>query len=314
MLLARMTRGAEGLVDADPLLLLRAMRLAIRPGFAADAGFARLVRKRAALLAEVPCERMGTEVDALVRSGRVGTALVAFPEAMCVVIPELRASWGFDQHSVYHVFDVYHHTAHVCNACQAFSGGLASPELQWAALLHDVAKPRTFSLDVAGHGHFFDHPRSSARMAGAIMRRLGIDLEVVRATQALIRLHDERMPCTVPAVRELLRTFAAQCPGREVALSFALFDLRRSDAVSKCAAAASWASELDRYAQALRNELRRGPVYSVRHLAVDESDVARACGTTDDAFVRLQLDVILRAVMDDELPNERGTLLAWLGA
>ena len=298
----------------DALRIIRAVRFSLRLGFVVEDGTQRALEACAPSLAEVASERLGKEVDAIVRMGRVGRAMLEQPDVMCVVIPELAESRGFDQRSVYHVYDVYEHIAHVCNAVEAFSAGLAPAELRWAALLHDVAKPRTYSEDVEGHGHFFDHPRQGSLMARDIMRRLAIPSEVVESACALIRWHDERMPATERAVRRMLARLHDACPGREVPLGFALFELRRADAVSKCASAASWASELDRYSALLRAEVVRGPVFATRHLAVNGADVMRVCGAAPGPAVGMQLEMLLRAVMRGELPNEREPLLEWLAA
>ena len=97
-------------------------------------------------------------------------------------------------------------------------------------------------------------------------------------------------------------------------LCFALFDLRRADAVAKCPSAASWAHELDAYTGLLRAELARGPVFAIRHLAVDGADVMRECGVAPGPAVGMQLEQLLRAVMAGELPNERAALLGWLAS
>ncbi len=298
--------------EEDALRVLRAVRFCVRLGFSIEQGTQQALLDKAHLLRGVASERIGQELDAIVRSGRVGTALLEQPEVMCQAVPELAAARGFDQRSVYHIYDVYEHIAHVCNAAQAFTAGLAVPELQWAALLHDVAKPATYSQDVEGHGHFFCHPAEGARMARAIMRRLALSSDVAVPACELIRLHDERMPATALAVRQLLARLSHKCAGREVSVAFSLFDLRRADAVSKCPSVASWASELDRYSALLRDEVARGPVYSVRQLAVSGADVMRACGLPAGPGVGMQLDMLLNAVMEGEVPNNRNALLRWL--
>lgn len=298
--------------DEDALRMLRTARFSACLGFAVEQQTQRALAERVTGLRDVASARMGRELDALVRAGKAGTALLEQPDVMCAAIPELAAARDFDQRSVYHVYDVYEHIAHVCNAVQAFTAGCAMPELQWAALLHDVAKPATYSEDVDGHGHFFDHPRQGALMADAIMRRIAVSSEVREATCALIRLHDERMPATEQAVRHMLKELSDSCKGREVSLGFALFNLRRADAVAKCPSAASWAHEVDRYSALLRAEAARGPVFEVGHLAVGGADVMRACGLRPGPAVGLRLDVLLSVVMAGEVPNEREALLAWL--
>ena len=300
--------------DEDALRILRAVRFSVRMGFAVEARTQRALVEQAALLQDVAPERIGQELNAIVCAGWAGTAMLEQPEVMCAALPELAASRGFDQRSVYHVYDVYEHIAHVCRACQAFTAGLAAPALQWAALLHDVAKPATFSLDVAGHGHFFDHPRQGAEMAGAVLRRLAIPSPVVSQVRALIRFHDDPLPATRRAIHKLLVRLDRTCPGQAATLAFMLFDLRRADAVSKCPDASSWASELDSYTKILREMVGERPALSVRQLAVDGSDVMRVCNVAPGPAVGMHLDALMQAVLEGVVPNERQALLDWLSA
>ena len=300
--------------DEDALRILRAVRFSTRMGFAVEAQTQRALVEQAALLQDVAPERIGQELNAIVCAGWAGTALLEQPEVMCVALPELAASRGFDQRSVYHVYDVYEHIAHVCRACQAFTAGLAAPALQWAALLHDVAKPATFSLDVAGHGHFFDHPRQGAEMAGAVLRRLAIPSSLASQVRALIRWHDDPLPATRRAIHKLLVRLDRTCPGHAVPLAYMLFDLRRADAVSKCPDASSWASELDRYTKILRELAGERPALSVRQLAVGGSDVMRVCNVSPGPAVGMHLDMLMQAVLEGVVPNERQALLDWLSA
>ena len=300
--------------EEDALRIMRAVRFALRLGFEVEQCTQAALRRQAASVSDVASERVGKELDAIVRMGKAGRALLDQPEVMCAALPELAMAYGFDQRSVYHIYDVYEHIAHVCNAVQAFTAGLAGPELQWAALLHDVAKPVTYSEDVEGHGHFFGHPLQGAQMAVDIMRRLAIPSEIVDETSALIRWHDDRIPATVRAIRRMLVNLSKACPGREIPLAYELLDLCRADAVSKCPSAAPWASALDDYTRLVRQEAHREPVLSTRQLAVNGADVMRVCGMAPGPGVGMQLEMLLNAVMAGELPNERETLLTWLSA
>lgn len=298
--------------DEDALRVLRAVRFSVKLGFCIDPATQCALVARVNLLGEVAAERIGQELDAIVRAGKAGRALMEQPDVMCAALPELADARGFDQKSIYHVYDVYEHIAHVCNAVEAFTAGQATAELRWAALLHDVAKPATYSEDVAGHGHFFNHPREGARMARRMLKRMAISSEVAVPACELIRLHDERMRPTKQALRKLLVRISHACPGRETSLAFSLFDLRRADAVSKSAPSARFASELDAYSALLRDEIARGPVFGVRDLAVSGADVMRVCGLAPGPAVGMQLDLLLRVVMAGEVPNDRERLLAWL--
>ena len=216
---------------------------------------------------------------------------------------------GFDQRSPYHAFDVLEHTSRVCRAVEEFTGGAASPELRWAAFLHDVAKPVTFTQDETGRGHFFGHPKVGARMSEMVMRRLALPHDLVAPVRTLVRLHDHVVRPTPRSMRRTLLKFEGACPGRAASLAFALLDLKRADAVSKMPMCADYAVEIDEVERALRRELASGCVYRMRDLAVSGSDVIEATGIKPGPGVGLILKGLLSAVVNGELPNDRRTLI-----
>ena len=105
--------------------------------------------------------------------------------ALAKIIPELGATLDFDQHSPHHAYDLYTHIAHVVAAVPG------EPVLRWAALLHDIGKPVTFTRDAAGRGHFREHASRGASMAKEILTRLGAAEEVLRTVPRLIASHME---------------------------------------------------------------------------------------------------------------------------
>ena len=123
-------------------------------------------------------------------------AVIDMGPVLVKIIPELKPTLGFDQHSPHHKYDLFTHIAHVV--------GNVSPDLtvRWAALLHDVGKVPTFSRDETGRGHFKNHAAVGADMADGILRRLGAPEETREEAVTLIRLHmtklaPEQLPETV---------------------------------------------------------------------------------------------------------------------
>ena len=172
--------------EEDALRVLRAVRFACRLGFRIEGRTEEALARSADGLRAVAQERIGQEMDGILASGRVSWALRREFDVMARALPELAPMRGFDQRSPYHAYDVLEHTARVCAAVEELSGGAAPRALRWAALLHDAAKPATFSVDDGGRGHFFGHPEEGARMAGSAMGRLAVDRACVREAQALI--------------------------------------------------------------------------------------------------------------------------------
>ena len=296
----------------DALRVLRAVRFACRLGFAIEPATQAALVDCAGGLRHIAAERIGQEMDGILASGRVAWALRHEFEVLSAAIPELAPMRGFDQRSPYHAYDVLEHTARVCAGVEAATGGCASRSLRWAAILHDVAKPSTFSVDDGGRGHFFGHPEEGARVAGRVMGRLAIERQTVRETQALIRLHDLPIKATTRSTRKMLAKLEAACPGRGAALAFSLLDLKRADALGKATQCMGYASDLDAHASQVRAELARGKVCTVSDLKVNGADVMRERGIEPGPGVGMVLQSLLAAVINDELANDREALLAEL--
>ncbi|MDQ9748909.1 HD domain-containing protein, partial [Acinetobacter baumannii] len=87
---------------------------------------------------------------------------------------------GFDQHNPNHAYDLFTHVAHVVEA--------VPPELplRWAALLHDIGKVPTFTLDENGRGHFHGHAAVGAELAEQVLLRLKAPTALRTQVEALI--------------------------------------------------------------------------------------------------------------------------------
>lgn len=121
--------------------------------------------------------------------------------ALGQAIPELMPMLGFDQHSPYHAFDLYTHTANV-------TGKLPRDlTLRWAGLLHDMGKVPTFTRDETGRGHFRGHPTAGATMATDILCRLDAPEELRQAVPLLIREHMTRLQPDKEQLRQCVNHF-----------------------------------------------------------------------------------------------------------
>ena len=296
----------------DALRVLRAVRFACRMGFDVEPATHAALVAAAPNLKAIAQERIGQEVGGILASHRGGWALMHETDALVAAIPELAPMVGFDQRSRYHAYDVLEHTARVMNGTEQMCGMVTPPELAWAALLHDVAKPDCFTLGPDGRGHFYGHPYVGAEKAEDIMRRLAIPLDVVRPAVTLVRYHD-RMVSTKPrSIRKILATLERENPGRASQLAFMLLNLKRADAMAKAPAYVSYALEVDEVERALRKELRAKPAIRVRDLAVGGADVMECMDIPAGPEVGIVLKEVLRQVMAGSVVNEREALRAGL--
>lgn len=305
--------------EEDALRMLRAVRFACRLDFVIEPETASALASCAPLLDAVARERVGIELDGILVSAHGGDALLRYPELMCAAIPELAVCRGFDQQSPYHAFDVYEHIARVLTVAGELSrfridGGdpdqPPSPSLMWAALLHDIGKPATFTVDGNGRGHFYGHPEAGAKMARDIMRRLSISGDVIRDACLLIRYHDRPMMAEREDLLRVMQIFSGE--GLNTArLMGELFDIKRADALGKAPSCFYYVEDIERMREMVRELIANHEAYSLETLDLRGRDLI-AAGAKPGPRLGELLRRALAATMRGEVPNRREDLLAYL--
>jgi poly(A) polymerase len=105
---------------------------------------------------------------------------------MHAVLPEIDVMKGCAQPEQFHPEgDVFEHTRLMLQ----FLPEKVSVPLVFAVLLHDVAKPRTATVDNTGRIRFNQHDRVGAEMTEEIMRRLRFSGAEIDATVEMVRQH-----------------------------------------------------------------------------------------------------------------------------
>ncbi|MHB9092594.1 MAG: HD domain-containing protein [Chloroflexota bacterium] len=206
----------------DPLRLLRAVRFAVQLDFDIAPETATAIQATASTLVNISRERIAEEMNRILVSPQpgCGVRLLVDLGLMAFVIPEILEMRAMEQDR-YHHKDVFEHTLLVLDRVAR------DLPLRWAALLHDIAKPRTVSFE-DGEVHFWGHEHLGEQMARQILARLRLDSRTVDVVAKLVRMHlranqyDETW--TDGAVRRLVREVGDDL-GR-------LFDLSRADVTS----------------------------------------------------------------------------------
>ena len=301
----------------DGLRVLRAVRFAAKLGFSIEERTQRAVRSRAPLLSRVSSERIGRELRGILAAGRGGWPLREEREALFAAIPELAPMEGFEQRSRYHSLDVLEHVCRVMDYVEVYTGGTASEELRWCALLHDIGKPRTLWVDDAGQGHFYGHPAEGMGMADRILKRLAMPQDLRRRIVALVRLHDRPVQPARSSVLQIIADLDELAPGEAPHLVRELMDIKRADAMAKAPAYRGYALEVDVLDRMARELLAEGAPYRLRDLAIGGDDVLAACAGQPGRdgpgpWVGETLRDLLERVMAGELPNARHALIAAL--
>lgn len=166
------------------------------------------------------------ELDALLvaRHADLGLELLLQTGVIQAVFPELSKIVGFGDGESHK--DVWRHTK------QVVIQSVPRLAVRWAALLHDIGKPRTRSVAPDGTVHFFHHAEEGARMFDRMERRLGLfasDPELARSIRFLILHHQRAHQYDEEWTDSAVRRFA-----REIGPDLAdLMALSRADMTTK---------------------------------------------------------------------------------
>jgi poly(A) polymerase len=155
---------------------------------------------------ELSMAEVRARLDALLiaRHADVGLEVLLQIGFIGALMPELTKIVGFGDGESHK--DVWRHTKQVVIQC------LPRLAVRWAALMHDVGKPRTRSVAPDGAVHFFHHAEEGARMFERLDRRLGLfakDPELGEEIRFLVlhhqRAHQYEEEWTDSAVRRFAR-------------------------------------------------------------------------------------------------------------
>ena len=278
----------------DSLRILRGVRFAVRYGLKVDPATESAMFAQAQLMDNLARERVFEELCKLLPLVTAGD-LQRFAPILASVIPELKPMIGFDQRSPHHAYDLYTHTAGVV---AGVPGDLA---LRWAALLHDIGKVPTFTVDEAGRGHFYDHAAKGAEMADAVLRRLKAPNALREQVVLLIEKH---MLWLQPEKRQLRRQIGRL--GLETV--YQLLSLQHADNTNKGTAKSEQSEQYVRILQVLEEIRTEDSCLGLKDLAVNGNDLMEIgySGRT----IGIMLNWLLDQVMEETLPNEREVLLA----
>jgi poly(A) polymerase len=222
--LIRAVGRADERFAEDPLRLLRAVRFSAQLDFHLDPETASALCRQAGELAWIPKERVQPELSRILLSAHAAEGLQKLCDLglMEQLVPELLAMRGMHE-DVYRHKDVFEHTLRVVENVPP------DETLRWAALLHDVAKPRTRSVE-HGEVHFHRHELVGRAMARNILDRLKYPRQLVEDVARLVELHlrpnSYEPDWTDGAVRRLMRE-AGDCLPRLLLLSRADVTSRR---------------------------------------------------------------------------------------
>lgn len=314
--------------DEDALRILRAFRFSAQLDFDIEPSTLAAARERAGNLTRISAERIRTEWNKLLLSEHPNRLLMAWEHGItAVVLPEFDDMMKTPQNNSNHLFCVGEHVMHTVELtgnrelqkdkirkllpefpveevlCGTEFEKKEKQILRWAALLHDVAKPRVRIVGADGEDTFPEHAGASAVLAKEMLRRLKFDNETIGLVVRLVAAHNEHgYEKTEAGIRQLMYRLGPD-------LMELLWELQLSDVLAQ--SPALLLSKLEALAQVkkLHKTVReRGDCVSVRQLAINGSDLIEA-GFCAGPKVGEVLEQLLFTVLQEPERNNREELL-----
>ena len=277
----------------DTLRILRGVRFSVRYGLTVEEQTFRAMVELSPLLDALSRERVFTELSGILPI-IPADQLIRFAPVFAAAIPELAPMVGFDQRSPHHAYDLITHTANVVEKVPA------DLPLRWAALLHDVGKLDTFTLDETGRGHFYGHAQASASRADQILHRLKAPNALREQVVALIGHHMTRLEEDEKLLKRRIRSLGWETLEK-------LLCLQEADMGSKGTGNREEMEQFPRIRELLDAIRQQEACLSLRDLKINGNDLialglrGREIGTT--------LEHLLDQVLEGTLPNQREALL-----
>lgn len=280
----------------DPLRILRAIRFASQLGFFPTPDTTDSMMHNRHLLASISAERIQSEFSKILLGQRAYRALMVYRKIIAEFIPEIRACFDFQQKNVSHCYDVYEHILFSVNETPA------NLVLRLTMFFHDIGKPVCYVEDEFGNGHFHGHAAVSANIAKERLRALRYDNATVDTVTQLVTIHDVEFTPSTTFVKRMLNKIGEEQFRR-------LLKVRKADILAQ--------SDINKVARLDKVENTRAVFERVmmsqqasqlKDLAVSGHDLL-ALGIPEGPEIGRILHTLLDAVIADQLPNERGSLL-----
>jgi poly(A) polymerase len=288
----------------DPLRMMRAARFAAQLEFmvvpeALEAMYQ--MRERISIVSQ---ERITDEFVKIMTSPApsLGINILFETGILDIIFPEIAQLGGVDLvtegEQEYAHKDVFKHTMRVLDNMAEMSDNVW---LRFAALLHDVAKPKTKAFREGIGWTFYGHDHVGARWVQKIFRRMKLPMEAAKYVEKLVRLHMRPMALvdegvTDSAVRRVL--FEA---GNEID---DLLTLCRADITSKNPRLIQkYQANYDLVAEKM-TEVEEKDQMRAFQSPVRGEEIMEITGLSPSKTVGILKNAIEEAIIEGEIPNE----------
>ncbi|WP_278842949.1 CCA tRNA nucleotidyltransferase [Hoylesella timonensis] len=293
----------------DPLRMLRCVRFSTQLKFFIEDETFEALKRNAERIKIVSGERIADELNKIMMTDHPSRGFIELYRCglLELILPELVTMDQVDtRNGRAHKNNFYHTLEVVDNICQHTD----KLWLRWAALFHDIGKPRSKRWDSLVGWTFHNHNFIGAKMVPGIFRRLKFPLDAkMKYVQKLVDMHmrpiaiaDDEV--TDSAVRRLMNDAADDIDD--------LMTLCEADITSKNSQRKKRFLDNFRIVRAKLDDLKERDYKRLLQPCIDGNEIMELFHLKPSKEVGALKQALKDAVLDNKVPNEREPLMKLL--
>ena len=279
----------------DYLRILRAVRFSTQLNFAIESSTFDAGKKYGQNILKVSMERIADEFFKILlcEIPSKGIRLLEDMKILNIIMPELMLAMGFKQKNPHHEYDVYNHILCVLDRTPPII------QVRLAALLHDIGKPQTLTIDDEGVGHFYGHDKLGAEISKNILERFKSSNELIKKVYILVQEHmNHHANFKEKGLKRLIRRVGEG----EI---FNLFALQKADI--KCSNKNATIKHIIEREKKVNSILENKEAYEVNQMNINGRDLIDL-GFKEGKVIGEILEYLLEQIMEKPELNNKETL------